>query len=185
MNSRTIVLLIICLLFSLVWVIYLFILSAYDPFDLGDIQRRRYDLHKEIMVANRGNIYDRNGRLLVSTLKNYQIDIDLNRTRAIASRTSTPLGDLYQTIAKIIGENSHLNTTDVYNRLVNARGATIVISENIDEDQLLSIRSAFVAENLHILTCYTHFFTSVSDFYYISRDSFYLKFNRSFFEFII
>jgi cell division protein FtsI/penicillin-binding protein 2 len=57
----------------------------------------------------------------------------------------------YDMIAEIISDNSDLQKNDIIRRLNSATGGTVVISENIDENQLSNIRAAFVARNLHVL----------------------------------
>ncbi|MCL2063671.1 MAG: penicillin-binding transpeptidase domain-containing protein [Candidatus Cloacimonetes bacterium] len=152
MNSRFKLLLVFCFFVSLVWIVYLFILQLFDPFDLTGVRQRRYDHHKEFIIADRGNIYDTKGTLLVSSLKFYQIDIDLNRIRSMAERNDVSETVYFHQIADIISENSNLSHSHVYNRLINARGNTAVISENIDENQLLLIRQAFMENRLNVLT---------------------------------
>ena len=152
MNIRFKTLIVMCLLVSFTWVVYLFILQQFDPFNLTDARQKRYDHHKEFIIANRGNIYDSRGNLLAGSLKYYQIDIDLGRIRTIAERNNIPETDYYRRIANIISENSDMSYNAVYQRLVNTRGNNVLISENIDENQLLKIRAGFTEQRLNVLT---------------------------------
>ena len=151
MNSRYKFLLIICFLLSTIWLVYLFILQVFDPFNLTDVRMKRYDPLKEFIIADRGNIYDCNGELLVTSLKYYQIDIDVERVRTIANRNKVSDIVYFDSIAEIISKNSDLTHNFVYNRLVNSREKTIVISENINENQLLKIREGFVENRLNVM----------------------------------
>ena len=150
-DSRLKIMLGIGLFMVVLWIIYLFILQMFDPFDLKTAQKRRYDAHKEFTVAQRGNIYDHRGTLLVSSLNLHQIDIDLNRLRAIARRNDKPVSHYFDIVAEVISENSHLNKSDVYRRMANARGSTVVISERINEDQLFRIREGLREQRLHVM----------------------------------
>ena len=152
MNSRFKVLIGFCFFISTVWVVYLFILQLFDPFDLTGARQRRYDHHKEFIIADRGNIYDSKGKLLVSSLKFYQIDIDLQRIRSIAERNNVSETVYFRQIADIISDNSNMSHNHVYQRLISATGNTVVISENIDENQLYLIRQGFAENRLNVLT---------------------------------
>ena len=151
MNTRYKVLRLICYFISVIWVVYLFILQMFDPFNLTEARQKRYDPHKEIIIADRGNIYDSKGELLVGSLKYYQIDIDLTRIRTIAQRNNLSENHYFNIIAGIISSNSNLTYDFVYNRLINARGNTVVISENIDENQLLKIREGMNENRLNAM----------------------------------
>ena len=151
MNFRYKSLIFLCLLISFTWAGYLLVLQIFDPFNLTEERQRRYLHHKEFIIANRGNIYDSEGKLLVSSLKYYQIDIDLGRVRSIAERNNKPEVDYFRTIARIISQNSDLLYNNVYQRLTSTKGNAVVISENIDENQLLKIRAGFAEEKLNVL----------------------------------
>jgi cell division protein FtsI/penicillin-binding protein 2 len=136
---------------SALWVIYLFILQAFDPFNLSRTQRERYNARKEFLIANRGNIYDANEELLVTTMKYYQIDLDVKVLRDRANRENIEVTHYYDLIANIIADHTTLDRNNLYQRLLNNQRNTLFISENIDETQITRIKEDFARHRLNNL----------------------------------
>ena len=151
MNLRFKIILTVCFFISTVWVVYLLALQVYDPFNLSDIKRRRYDSHKEFIVANRGCIFDSNGAMLAGTIKYFQVDIHVERVRDIANRNQKDVNYYFNIISDIFSSNTNLNKNAVSQRLKAAKGTSVVISERIDENQLMNLRKAFEKERLNVM----------------------------------
>jgi len=116
--------------------IYLFILQTFDPFNLDHRKLERYDEHKEFIMANRGSILDCNGTILVNTKQYYQVDIDVNKLNNMAKKNKISVTEYYKQISEIFSMNTTLTTKEVYDKLLNTKSNTIVISYNIDQNQL-------------------------------------------------
>ena len=151
MNSRVKILLGFCFSISALWVVYMLILQLFDPFNLNEIKKRRYNPYKELIIAQRGNIYDVNGHKLVSSLSYYQIDIDLRRVSSIAQRQERSQSFYYNMISDIVAKHTGMNRDSIFRKMANAKGPTVVLSENVDENQLRNIRTDFAEHNLNIL----------------------------------
>jgi len=151
MTSRAKVLFSFCLLMSFVWVIYMGILQFSDPFNLGTIKIKRYNPYKEPLIANRGNIYDQNGVLLVSSQRYYQIDIDLDNLSKTIKRQNRSQQEYFNIVADILTRNTNLSHEDIYKKLNTPKVNTVLISENVDESQLLNIKNELEHHKLNIL----------------------------------
>jgi len=127
------------------------ILQLYDPFKLNNIKQRRYNPYKEALIANRGNIYDKKGVLLVTSQRNYQIDIDLNAIANVVRSTNRTQSHYYTLIADIISRNLNTSFDEVFKKLQTARGNTLLISEAVDENQLLNIRNELEQNKLYVM----------------------------------
>ncbi|MCK9329960.1 MAG: penicillin-binding transpeptidase domain-containing protein [Candidatus Cloacimonetes bacterium] len=152
MNIRFKIILFIFLFIAMLWLVYLFIIQIYDPFNLAKYTRLRYNAHKELIIPNRGNIYDENGALIVSSMKYYQIDIDKQLIAKIAEKRNLDDNFFYNRIADIISENSDMNKTEVLGRLKHSRANSVMISNQLNETQIIEIKKQLETEHLDVLT---------------------------------
>jgi len=81
--------------------------------DLNDSVTLRYKPKKKILYPKRGDIYDRNGKLLVGSNRLYQLDIDLNRISKIAAKRNIKSDVLIQNLAKIVSKDLHFNYSTI------------------------------------------------------------------------
>lgn len=138
---------------TLVWVVYLFSLQIFDPFNLAHDRLIRYTPTKEILHPTRGSIYDANGDLLVSSISYYQVDIDRNAVKNWADQEGIGLNEAYARISKAIGENCGVSPRDVMRRLtMNGRLNSIQITNRVREMELERIIQAFTEQDLPGLT---------------------------------
>jgi len=151
MNTRSKLLLTFCCSVSLLWIVYMGILQLYDPFKLNSIKQRRYNPYKEALIANRGNIFDKKGVLLVTSQRNYQIDIDLSAVATMVRSTNRTQSHYYTLIADIISRNINVTFDEIFRKLQTAKGNTVLISETVDENQLLNIRAELEKNKLNIM----------------------------------
>lgn len=151
MNLRIKVSLSIFFFIALIWVIYLFIVQVFDPFSLYGLTRLRYNAHKELIIPNRGNIYDRNGSLIVSSIKNYQIDIDRRRLRELADRNNKSIDEYFNIISDVISKNSSLSKQRVLDRLYHGKSNTIMIANTITESELININEELNKLRLNVM----------------------------------
>ncbi len=152
MNYRFKTILLIFFFISTVWLVYLFIIQIFDPFNLYAYTRLRYNAHKELIIPSRGNIYDTNGALIVSSMKYYQIDIDRRKARELAERNNLNIDSYYNKIAEIISQNTNLQKSRVLTRLNHGKTNTIMISNQITESELIRIKNLLEKERLFVLS---------------------------------
>lgn len=148
---------------ALVWSIYLFSLQVFNPIDLKNRITGRYTPKKDILIPNRGPIYDANGSLLVSSIRYYQVDIDRAAVSRWAKLKDMELGSAYQLLAKTIAELSYIDEQSVLNRLnMGQKLTSIQISNKFKESELDSIVKAFTKNGLPGLS---HSFASMKRIY--------------------
>lgn len=129
-------------IFLLFWLGCLFTVQFLDPYNLADVAKLRPKPHKEIIIPNRGNIYDKNHKLLVSSIRMYQLDIDMQLFRRAANRQERELESLINEAARIISDNSDLSFTFVKNRMQPDRSG-VYIADSFTESQVSRIRNSF------------------------------------------
>lgn len=151
MNSRLNVLKTCIIVLALTWAIYLFIVQIIDVFNLSYRRQIRYNPSKEIIIPMRGNIYDRNGEMLASTIKYYQIDIDKKAVHNYCQKNNKSLNEVYDFIATTISNNSNHSKNSILNKL-NKKADNIMLSNSIKESELMNISKEFTAANLNAIT---------------------------------
>lgn len=150
-------------LVAAIWTLYLFSIQVLNPFDLGARISGRYIPKKEILIPNRGPIYDSAGSLLVSSIRYYQIDIDRAAVERWTRYADISLEHGYQRIADLIHQNSHISAEDVMKRLSSGKKLTsIQIGNKFRELELERIVKAFEAQRLPGLS---HSFASMRRIY--------------------
>ncbi len=137
MRSRFLPLILIFGVAAVAWSAYLFSIQILDPFNLAHIRRVRYIPRKEILIPQRGSIYDAQGNLLVSSVSYYQIDIDRAAVNAWCKRNNKDVNATFEQMGNIISQNSSLKHEAVMKRLnMGNRNSSIQISNKISETEL-------------------------------------------------
>ncbi|HHE64624.1 MAG TPA: PASTA domain-containing protein [Bacteroidetes bacterium] len=147
MKPRLTIFIILNMLILIVWIGYLFSIQILDAHHLKSRIEIRKNPSKKIIIPFRGNIYDRNNNLLVSSVKYYQIDIDVNAIELYCRRNDRNKDQILQEISRIIAENSNLSEKKIYRKLIKANTSSF-ISENISEVNLFRINEYFTENNI-------------------------------------
>jgi len=163
MKSRYTLLVVVFLLVSLLWVIYLFSIQVLDPFNLAKVRQIRYIPGKEILVPHRGAILDAKGNLLVSSISFYQVDIDRTAIYNWAEKNKRQPDEIFAKAAQIISQNSTLPVDAVLKRLnLGNKRSSIQISNKISEAELDRIIREFKKQDIPGLI---HSFSSMKRIY--------------------
>lgn len=134
----------------LIWIGYLFFIQILDAHHLKSTVHIRQNPSKEILIPDRGNIYDREGELLVSSVKYYQLDVDRRAIIDDCKRGSeVSYKEVYQKIAEIISQNSDAQKDFLLRRLNKEPPySSIYLTNNISENKLHIIKQKFAEENI-------------------------------------
>ncbi len=144
MRSRYYILVITFGIVALVWGAYLFSIQVLDPFNFAHMRRVRYTPNKDIVIPQRGSIYDSKGNLLVSSVLYYQLDIDRNAINRWAEKKDITQAEAFEKTARLIADNCSLQQENVLKRLNSGTKTTsIQISNKISEAELDKIVAAF------------------------------------------
>ncbi len=145
MKSRFILLLIIFSVIIIYWILHLFAVQVVDLYDLRYRSEGRYIPGKEILYPYRGSIFDRNGKMMVSSLKYYQIDIDRLSIDKFCNRNiDRDVNKMYDKAAEIISEHSSISKKTILRKLRSkTKSNSIFITKKIKESQLVEIISEF------------------------------------------
>ncbi len=109
-------------------VVYLFVVQVVDPYDLAKVWRVRNIPHKKLLIAKRGDFYDRLGKILVSSDNFYQVDIDKNLLNIHSRETGTDLSDIYVIAADVLDYNLDV---DAYSILTKSKQLGSVYIKNM------------------------------------------------------
>ena len=96
MRSRYYLLVIFFGIIALLWGAYLFSIQVLDPFNFAHMRRIRYTPNKDIVIPQRGSIYDSKGNLLVSSISYYQLDIDRSAVNRWADRNDHTQAEAFE-----------------------------------------------------------------------------------------
>ncbi len=142
MKLRYYTLLGVSALVVLLWMVHLFAVQVLDVHNLSGMARLRYNPSNEILIPYRGNIYDCNGNLLVSSVKNYQVEVHRPSIKLWCDKNNVKVEAYYDTLATIFAQNSDLTKSYVLQKL-NSKSASssVVISNRIRESQLVMINN--------------------------------------------
>jgi cell division protein FtsI/penicillin-binding protein 2 len=147
MKPRLTIFVILNILVLIVWIGYLFSIQILDAHHLKNRIDIRKNPSKKIIIPFRGNIYDRNRNLLVSSVKYYQIDIDVNAIDHYCIRNKKNKAEILGGISSIIAFNSDHSKKEINKKLSAAKSSSF-ISENISETQLFHIHEYFANSKL-------------------------------------
>lgn len=132
MNVRRYYFLLILLLgIAVLWIVQLFLIQVKDVYNLKELRLRRNRPVKEFINPIRGSIYDRNGNLLVTTEKYFQVDIDLNSIRKYLIRNddSRSLEEVKEKIARL-AENATGESYSVLKKRLDSKSPILFYSLN-------------------------------------------------------
>jgi len=148
------------------WLVYLFNIQILNSFDFTHTINIRQNPSKKLIHPYRGNIFDRNKRLLVSSTKYYQLDID--RKLAIKKcKTDSERKAIFEKIAKIFAENTKLKTNVLIKKLMKKPFESCVyISSEINETEFTKIKASFKEEDIKGLV---HNFSSIKRSYPLNK----------------
>lgn len=143
MKTRLRIFVILNSLILITWIIYLFTLQLLDPHDFRETIAIRQNPSKKLLIPNRGNIYDRNGQLLVSSIKYYQLDLDMRLIRKYAEQDpDTDFKLICDEIATIISEHAPEKRDIILRKLLNYT-SSVQLSDEVTESQLIKIKRKF------------------------------------------
>ncbi len=134
----------------LVWIVYLFQIQILDAHNLKSTIEIRQNPSKKIIIPLRGNIYDCNRNLLVSSVKYYQIDLDIPAVKNYCGRNDKNLAQTVGQISEVFSKYTDMDQTSLQNKLLNAN-CSVFISENISETQLYQITTELDKLNINSL----------------------------------
>ena len=124
------------------WVIHLFAVQVLDVHDMSGRTRLRYNPSNEILIPYRGKIYDCNGNLLVSSVKNYQVEVHRPTIEQWCKHNDMEVAAYYDSLATIFAENSDLTKRYVLDKLNRkTTSASVMLSNKIRESQLVLINN--------------------------------------------
>jgi len=134
----------------LLWAGYLFIIQIAHPFNFQKTIELRKNPSKMIIPPRRGNIYDRDQELIVSSTKYYQIDIDLRSIRRHADRNKiTDLKPTFELISQIIARNTDLTEAKVRKKIDKYKDYnSVCLNDDVSETQLNNIKTQFSENKL-------------------------------------
>lgn len=129
----------------LLWAGYLFIIQIAHPFNFQKTIELRKNPSKIIIPPRRGDIFDRNMELIVSSTKYYQIDLDLRSIRKHAQRNNiTDLKPTFDAISQIVSENTDQTKKQVRRKIDKYKDLnSICLNSDISETELNKIRDEF------------------------------------------
>ncbi len=150
MNTRIKFFLVFNIILIIIWIGYLFSIQILDAHHLKSNVQIRQNPSKEILIPDRGNIYDRDGKLLVSSIKYYQLDVDrraiINDRKKESQLTSK---EVFDKIAEIISNNSKADRNFLLKRLnKEPLFSSVYLTNNISENQLHLIKQEFAKQKI-------------------------------------
>lgn len=150
MNIRIKFFIIFNIILILIWIGYLFSIQILDAHNLKSNVQIRQNPSKEILIPDRGNIYDREGELLVSSIKYYQLDVDRRVIIDNCNKKSRSTSkEIFDKIAGIISDNSKADRKFLLKRLnKEPLYSSVYLTNNISENQLHLIKQEFAKEKI-------------------------------------
>lgn len=150
MNTRIKFFIGINLFVIFIWIAYLFSIQILDAHNMKDTIQIRQNPSKEIIIPDRGNIYDREGELLVCSKKFYQLDVDRRAViDQLSSSDENSIDEQFVKVADIIAANSNVNRNTLLKKLRNKpQNSSIYLTKDISENQLHKIKQEFNKEKI-------------------------------------
>ncbi|MBT4575659.1 MAG: PASTA domain-containing protein [Candidatus Cloacimonetes bacterium] len=150
MNTRIKFFIAFNIVLILIWIGYLFSIQIMDAHKLKATVQIRQNPSKEILIPNRGNIYDREGELLVSSVKYYQLDIDRRAIIDECKRGSKfTVDEVFAKIANIVSSNSAAKKDKLLRKLNRKpQNSSIYLAKDVSENQLHIIKQEFAKEKI-------------------------------------
>ncbi len=159
-NSRIKSLIIFTTGIGIFWIVSLFLIQVIDVNKFKDRASRQYVPGREVILPQRGSIYDRNGELLVSTQKCYSLEIDRVAINEYAKYYSTKTKqihakDIKDNVATVVSRYTDIPYSKVMSKLnLKGKRRTVLISDKISELAIKSIKEDFRKERyrFHVVT---------------------------------
>lgn len=141
-------LLILFLFIAVLWLVQLFLIQVKDVYNLKRLRLQRNSPIKEFINPTRGNIYDRNQELLVTTEKFFQVDIDLVSIEKYLKRNSDTRS--LDEVKKKIANLSNTITGESYQVLINRLNSrSPILFYSINEMKLDDLITSFNRNKIH------------------------------------
>jgi cell division protein FtsI/penicillin-binding protein 2 len=111
-------------------ILHLVVITLFDPFNLSAEIEKRHDISKEPEPYHRGNIYDCQGNLLVTTQYYYQLDFD-KRIIRIALKDKKKQHEVYKLVSQAFGEAAGRDEDQIYRWLTNENYPSIFLGNKL------------------------------------------------------
>jgi len=130
-------------------VFHIIVITLFDPFDLKDEITRRHKIYKEPKCYHRGNIYDRNGNLLVTTQYDYQLDFDKGLIHKILDNADKER-EVYKLVTEVFGSVTGRDKNIVSKRIKSTGDNSIYLADKLQITEITELKkqiSAIVKQN--------------------------------------
>ena len=124
------------------WMGYLFCVQVLDLHDLGRVRMFRYNPANHILIPKRGDIRDRNGNLLVSTIRYHQVDVERGRIVEWCEEEDRDPGETFQTVASILAAHTAQRESQILGKLQGSTSRSVQVSTRVRDDDLAAIQAA-------------------------------------------
>ena len=142
-NNKLAIILIFFFVFILASIRIIYLIS--DPYNTKKNKTHRYTTKKRLLFPKRGDIFDRNGNLLVSSIKVYQIDLDIYYLNILRKKYPKEINQKIKLFVQIIADNSSLSKKIILEKINNK---FINLSNNISAKEFYNIKKNLGKNNL-------------------------------------
>ncbi|MCF7912228.1 MAG: PASTA domain-containing protein [Candidatus Cloacimonetes bacterium] len=116
-------------------------ITLFDPFHLDSEINKRHKIAKELEYYHRGNIYDCEGNLLVTTQYYYQLDFDKRIIRKALEKDGLRQRKVYKIVSKAYAKATGRDGDQVYRWLTNENYASIFMGSKLLVSDINATRS--------------------------------------------
>lgn len=110
-------------------ILHLTIITVFDPYNYKPVIEKRQKKTKEIDYYRRGDIYDRYGRMLVTTQYRYQLDLDKNLI--ITETEPEDQKKIFTIISETVSKVTGSSVEALNSRVLNDKYSSIFLSDNL------------------------------------------------------
>ncbi|MDP8210346.1 MAG: penicillin-binding transpeptidase domain-containing protein [Candidatus Stygibacter australis] len=149
MDSRLKIFQILMYLILVYIVFHLIVITLFDPFELSEEIDTRHKISKLQKYYHRGNIYDRNGNLLVTTQYYYQLDLDKGLIHKVLKDTKKE-GEVYNLISEVFSSVTGRDKGWISERINSTGISSIFLADKLQITEIKAIKtqvSAIVDQN--------------------------------------
>lgn len=147
MEKRFHLLLYVTIIILLLWIWQLAAVHISDPHNLKSQIAMRQNPTKVIINPKRGNIFTGDRQLLVSSIINYQVDLDITSIKNHCQRNGKNYDVISDTISTIISKYTDHSTESV-KRLLYADYPAIFIDDDLSESDLRHLKDEFSSRDI-------------------------------------
>ncbi len=147
MEKRFHILLLATIFMLLLWVWQLVAVHLTDPHNLKPQIALRQNPKKVIINPKRGNILTSDRQLLVGSIINYQIDLDINAIKNYCKRNNKNFATISDTISTILCKYSDVSSKHLKN-IFASNYSTVFIDDDVSEKNLQLIKAELSKRNL-------------------------------------